>query len=293
VPVLNFRSPVEKPLLRKGTPKPIPPDPRAYDTFRVTQQFSDVDFYHKDGRLHNATDIGNFRCGDPIVAMAPGVAYRVADSAGALGIRINHGHGITSEYWHLNRQDASHGQPVNAGFRIGIVGRTGLGDVCHTHIEVKRDGTRIDPEPLMFGGFLVVEDDVTIPTDLTRTPNKVGTILGSKAVGIRIRRAPVDGAVLVTLPPSDFQFMSLGQVTRPDGVWRLVLFHPEGADHPPVIGWVRSDFTSELRDDQPAPVADCSAEKAQNATLQTTVESQAATIAELKTKISAAKTALA
>jgi len=162
---IRFRSPVTLPLLRKGTPKPLPPDPRAYETFRVTQQFSDVDFYHKDGRLHNATDIGNFACGSPIVAMAPGVAYRVKDSAGALGIRIDHGDGISSEYWHLNRQDAGHGQAVNAGFQIGIVGRTGLGDVCHCHIEVKINGRKVDPEPLMFGGSLTVEDDMKLPAD--------------------------------------------------------------------------------------------------------------------------------
>lgn len=165
--MITFRAPVTLPLLRAGTPKPVPPDPRAYDTFRVTQRFGDEDFYWAERdrqagrtpRLHLATDIGNFRCGEPVVAMAPGIAYPVNDGAGALGVRIDHGLGVTSEHWHLNRVDVYPGQPVNSGFQIGIVGSTGLGDVCHTHIEVKVNGVRIDPEPLMFGGSLM-EDTV-------------------------------------------------------------------------------------------------------------------------------------
>lgn len=169
--VMHFRSPVELPLLRKGTPKPAPPDERAYASFRVTQRFDDRDFYYNDGRLHRATDIGNYGCNQWIVAMADGVAYRVRDNAtalgassDALGVRIDHGRGITTEYWHLNRQDVGNGQPIKAGQRIGIHGSTGLGSVCHCHIEAKRNGERIDPEPLMFGGFLVVpeDDDVQI-----------------------------------------------------------------------------------------------------------------------------------
>lgn len=176
---LTFRSPVTKPLLTYGTPKPVPPDPRAYDTFRVTQRFDSPDSYWaardiaagRPPRTHGATDIGNFRCGDPIVATAPGVARRVHDNAtalgmpsDALGVVIDHGYGITTEYWHLNRQDVADGQRVMSGQQIGIVGSTGIGTVCHCHIEAKRNGVRFDPEPLLFGGSLTVEeDDVDIP----------------------------------------------------------------------------------------------------------------------------------
>jgi hypothetical protein len=164
---ITFRSPVQKPLLRAGTPKPVPPDPRAYDTFRITQQFDDQDSYWaaidaaagRTPRTHQATDIGNFTCGDPVVAMAPGVATRVKDNAtalgaasDALGVRIDHGSGISTEYWHLARQVVADGQRVAAGQQIGTVGNTGLKAVCHTHIEAKRNGVKFDPEPLMFGG---------------------------------------------------------------------------------------------------------------------------------------------
>lgn len=191
---LTFRSPVTKPLLRAGTSKPVPPDPAAYDTFRVTQAFGARDFYYADGRVHGAVDVGNFRCGDPVVAMCAGTARRVKDNArslgaksDALGVVVDHGYGITSECWHLNRQDVADGQRVAAGQQIGVVGRTGLGDVCHLHVEVKRNGTRIDPEPLMFGGSLTVEDDMQIRgANLRHIQNRSARL----AVKARFRSSP-------------------------------------------------------------------------------------------------------
>ena len=176
--MITFRAPVTLPLLPAGTPKPAPPNPRAYDTFRVTQRFGDRDSFYADGRSHNATDVGNFRCGEPVVAMAPGIAYHVEDNAtalgaksNALGIRIDHGQGVTSEYWHLDSRTAYNGQPVNAGFQIGTVGRTGLGDVCHVHVEVKVNGVRIDPEPLMFGGSLMEDTVLAFGANQLKTLN--------------------------------------------------------------------------------------------------------------------------
>lgn len=190
MPVLTFRSPVTTRLHPHTAP--VPPA----GEFRVTQRFSDLDYYWSNVPnppnplpTHNATDIGNLRCNDPIVAMAPGIAYRIQDNAtalgaatNALGVRIDHGFGVTSEYWHLNRQDVYNGQPVNAGFQIGLLGSTGLGAVCHTHIEVKRNGTRIDPEPLMFGGsLLIAEDDMKIKGKFLRHIQNRSTTLTADA----------------------------------------------------------------------------------------------------------------
>jgi hypothetical protein len=207
---VGFRRPVTKPLLRLGTVKPLPPDPRAYDTFRVTQRFGTPDAYYAEidrragrtPRTHGAVDVGNFRCGDAVVAMAPGTARRVQDNAvalgaktNALGLVIDHGSGITSEYWHLNGYSVASGAKVTAGQQIGIVGRTGLGDVCHLHVEVKRAGGRIDPEPLMFGTPLIIEEeDVKIPAGLVPLAQGVvgpgnrlridpDTVTGSRIIG--------------------------------------------------------------------------------------------------------------
>lgn len=171
---IQFRSPVNQPLHRAGQCVP------ASDDFCVTQRFDDPDFYwsHVPNPpnplpTHRATDIGNFRCGYPIVAMADGVAHRIKDNAtdlgapnDALGVSIDHGGGITTEYWHLASWTIPFGNvPVKAGQELGKLGNTGLGQVCHTHIEAKRNGVRFDPEPLMFGGTVTIgeEEDMGLP----------------------------------------------------------------------------------------------------------------------------------
>jgi hypothetical protein len=156
---------------RRPTALPIHPQtwvrPSGNTDFRVTQRFAVPDSFYGGRQQHNAVDLGNFSCGGAVVAMAPGVARRTQDNATALGAKTNalgvivdHGNGIASEYWHLNGYSVASGVRVSAGQQIGLVGRTGLGDVCHLHVEVKRNGVRIDPEPLMFGTPLNLEDDM-------------------------------------------------------------------------------------------------------------------------------------
>ena len=159
---IAFRSPVTVPLLRFGAPKPVPPDPRAHDTFRITKRSRDPDPGGPGGK-HLAIDFGNFRCGDPIVAMAPGKARRAHDAAkadgaptNALGIIIDHGSGVHTEYWHLSAFKVADGADVVAGTVIGLVGMTGNADGCHCHLELKIDGVRVDPEPHAFGRSLQV-----------------------------------------------------------------------------------------------------------------------------------------
>jgi hypothetical protein len=160
--VIVFRSPVNVPLHRSEWVRPA-----GNTDFRVTQQFNSPDFYWKNidpakaALGHRATDIGNARCGWPIVAMAAGTATRLKDNAtnlgaptDALGIKIDHGSGITTEYWHLDSYSIANGALVKPGTEIGKVGKTGLGQVCHCHIEGKRNGIKFDPEPLMFGGSI-------------------------------------------------------------------------------------------------------------------------------------------
>lgn len=204
--VIRFRSPVLKPLLRAD--QPLPADRSS--VFRVTQRFTDRDFYWNDGRTHSATDIGDFGCGSPLVAMADGTAYRVKDNASqiqpgasdALGVRIDHGElepgvRITSEIWHMGGWTFNDGQAVRAGQQVGIVGNTGLGAVCHAHVEAKRNGVKFDPEPLMFGGTLG-EDDMAL--------NKadVNALFGRQLVtrfDVRVRREhSTTSGIIVTMP---------------------------------------------------------------------------------------------
>jgi len=158
---IAFRSPVNVPLLRFGARKPKPPDPAAHDTFRVTKRSKDPEASGPGGK-HMAIDIGNFRCGDPVVAMAPGKARPATDQAkgdgaptNAIGVIIDHGSGVITEYWHF-QSGIKAAKRVEAGDRIGLVGETGNADGCHCHIELKIDGVRVDPEPFAFGKALTV-----------------------------------------------------------------------------------------------------------------------------------------
>jgi len=75
----------------------------------------------------NRAEIGNQECGN--------------------GIIIDHGDGWTTQYCHL-RQDSvvvSPGQSVIAGSVLGKIGSSGLAEFPHVHIDVRKDGTPIDP----------------------------------------------------------------------------------------------------------------------------------------------------
>lgn len=101
---------------------------------RVTQRFGDTDAYFMD-RIHGAIDIGNFHCGDEILAMIPGVAMRISDPQGALGIRISHASGAVVEVWHLSGWAIGQWTTVLPGMTIGYLGASGLNiGGCHAHI---------------------------------------------------------------------------------------------------------------------------------------------------------------
>lgn len=202
---MKFRSPVTRPLhpapwAEYGAKRGQIGYPQ-YD-FRVTQGFGSLDGYFK-GQAHGAVDIGNTRCGDPVVAMQAGILRRMTDGAkaaglaatDALGAAIDHGNGISTEYWHLDGYAGPASGRVEQGQQIGVVGDTGIGAVCHLHVEAKRNGVRFDPEPLMFGGSVSIEmeDDMAVPARLSA--------LAFAALGAnnRIRATPSITAPFVTV----------------------------------------------------------------------------------------------
>jgi murein DD-endopeptidase MepM/ murein hydrolase activator NlpD len=58
---------------------------------------------------------------------------------------VDHGDGWQSLYAHLDSIDVRVGESVSSGQMIGRVGTTGLATGPHVHVEVLRDGERIDP----------------------------------------------------------------------------------------------------------------------------------------------------
>lgn len=119
--------------------------------FKVTQRFDDVNPALPHLGKHRALDLGNFNCGDAVLAAATGTARTMRDSAGALIVIIRHGDGYETVYAHLGRFAIPEGTStaVLRGQTIGVVGASGLGSGCHLHFEVKLNGAHLDPWPLL------------------------------------------------------------------------------------------------------------------------------------------------
>lgn len=121
--------------------------PNGRPAFRVTQRFWDRDRYL--GGYHNAIDLGNYYCGDALLASHSGWVRNLKDIYGALIVEIVESNGNHTGYGHLSRFARAGGQWVNPGNVIGYVGATGLGGVCHVHYYRRQSGRLVDPWPLL------------------------------------------------------------------------------------------------------------------------------------------------
>jgi murein DD-endopeptidase MepM/ murein hydrolase activator NlpD len=88
--------------------------------------------------------------GDMVRAAADGSVIEAGHSEqyGNL-IVIDHGNGIATAYAHLADMKVGEGACVLTGETIAGRGNTGLSSEPHLHFEVRRDGTAVDPEPLL------------------------------------------------------------------------------------------------------------------------------------------------
>lgn len=96
--------------------------------------------------FHKGLDIAN-RKGTPVVATADGVVT-YASTKGFLGklITINHGHGLVTNYGHLDKILKKCGDKVKRGDVIGTIGTSGRTTGPHVHYEVRLSGMPVDPE---------------------------------------------------------------------------------------------------------------------------------------------------
>jgi hypothetical protein len=147
-----FGNPVLGPRIVPFGSARLPTDvlPNDHPAFRVTQRFNDWDAIFNT-RKHGAMDLGNFHCGDAVVAMMDGVVTPLGDANGAIGQNIDHGNGYSTQYWHLSRRVDLFGQQVKKGRTIGYVGKTGLNTAgCHLHVVVYNPSrVLVDPWPLL------------------------------------------------------------------------------------------------------------------------------------------------
>jgi murein DD-endopeptidase MepM/ murein hydrolase activator NlpD len=173
--------------------------PQGSRDFRITNRFDGPD--KVNGGKHRAVDAGNFDVGDPVVAMAAGLATPIRHFDGSLGVEIEHRPDattgrVTTGVWHLSAFSIGEGvaTEVAAGQRVGFTGNSGP-EVdgrpmpAHTHITLRVDGQRIDPEPHLFGVPFVLgnsalpreqEDDVRLADATHQVPKIVRIKAGAK-----------------------------------------------------------------------------------------------------------------
>ncbi len=100
---------------------------------------------------HPAIDISNLG-GGPIYASDSGTVTVSGwpDNYGyGNRVVIDHGNGYTTLYGHLSAIYVSPGQQVTKGEVIGAMGSTGRSSGVHVHLEIRKDGTALNPLGLL------------------------------------------------------------------------------------------------------------------------------------------------
>lgn len=99
---------------------------------------------------HTGTDIACPQ-GTPIKAVAAGTVI-FARRSGSYGnlIKVSHGNGVETWYAHCISLYGTEGQQVNAGDVIAAVGSTGNSTGNHLHLEIRLNGTAVNPQIYLY-----------------------------------------------------------------------------------------------------------------------------------------------
>ncbi len=115
---------------------------------RISSQFGVRRKYNNDlfSSYHKGIDIANVK-GTPVIA-SNGGRVSLAENMKSNGkiVLINHGHGITTIYSHLNAIKVKEGQWVKQGQIIGLIGSTGISTGPHLHFGMSVNNVRVDPQ---------------------------------------------------------------------------------------------------------------------------------------------------
>ncbi len=103
------------------------------------------------GRMHRGIDLGA-RSGTPIGASRAGTVI-FAGWQGGYGqlVLVDHGGGLVSAYAHMSRIDVRAGQQVQRAHRLGLVGSTGNSTGPHLHLEIRVNGSAVNPRQYLSG----------------------------------------------------------------------------------------------------------------------------------------------
>ncbi|MGC3952783.1 MAG: peptidoglycan DD-metalloendopeptidase family protein [Propionicimonas sp.] len=130
---------------KKGFLRPIKAEPGS----RFGMRFHPIKHVW---RMHWGLDFGA-SCGAPLYAMADGKVTQVLRTSQSNGLGnwtvINYGSykgsNISSGYAHQSKIIVKPGQKVKRGQLVGYVGTTGLSTGCHLHLQIYKNGVRVNP----------------------------------------------------------------------------------------------------------------------------------------------------
>lgn len=179
--------------------------PPGSNDYRVTNTYAGPDLVN--GGIHRAVDIGNHRTGDTIRAPVACRARGLTHTDGAIGVQFDLGGGVLLELWHLSRHLLSTTfMPVAQGQAVGATGASGRVQGAHTHIELKRNGDKFDPEP-----YLPMPERKAMPIPGATAGGRFSDVPPDHRFHAAIEWAAEQG-LIVGLP--DGTFRPDGQVTR-------------------------------------------------------------------------------
>ncbi len=94
---------------------------------------------------HKGIDIGASYGTDVLACDSGTVLTATYSSSYGYYVTISHGNGYTTLYAHMSRLGVSAGQTVSKGQTIGKVGATGIANGAHIHLEIWKNGVRVNP----------------------------------------------------------------------------------------------------------------------------------------------------
>ncbi|MCJ1715035.1 M23 family metallopeptidase [Microbacterium sp. M1A1_1b] len=145
--------------------------------------------------------------GTQIYAVASGTVVETSTNTGYGNLtRIDHGDGYVSWYGHQSAFQVSTGAKVSAGQKIGLVGSTGVSTGAHLHLGITKDGSFIDPAPLI--------EDAPLANDTSSPPQQLDDeliIIKSSGRGAAV----VGPGYFNALPTAEFQACAVALLGDP------------------------------------------------------------------------------
>lgn len=101
-------------------------------------------------KMHEGVDFAA-SCGTPVHSVKAGTVVAVEyHHASGKRVKVDHGNGVITGYYHLQSYATSVGETVDAGEVIGYVGSTGRSTGCHLHFaKMDESGTYSNPLSLL------------------------------------------------------------------------------------------------------------------------------------------------